>query len=55
MAAPEDRGVGDTIARVIGPMGGDAFKRWYKRITGEDCGCGDRQAWLNQRYPYSNE
>lgn len=54
LATPADKGVGDTIARTIGPVGGDAFKAWYKRLTGKDCGCGERQDALNQRYPYAS-
>ena len=46
-----DRGAGDIIARVIGPIGGDVFKKWYKTIFGTDCGCGNRQEVLNQRWP----
>jgi hypothetical protein len=52
LATAEDKGVGDTIARVIDPLGGKLFKRWYKRITGHDCGCEDAQARLNMAYPY---
>lgn len=51
MAKNGDRGAGDIIARVIGPIGGDAFKIWYKKIFGQDCGCGHRQEVLNQRWP----
>ncbi len=46
-----DRGAGDIIARSIGPIGGDAFKKWYKTIFGKGCGCGARQEVLNQRWP----
>lgn len=52
LARPGDRGVGDTVARVIRPIGGDAWKAWYREATGHDCGCGDRQAALNAAYPY---
>jgi len=51
LAKPEDKGAGDIIARVIGPIGGDAFKVWYKKLFGVDCGCGNRQDILNQRWP----
>ncbi len=47
-----EAGLGDTIARLIGPIGGDVFKAWYLRTTGQDCGCGGRQDVLNARYPY---
>jgi hypothetical protein len=52
LARPEDRGIGDTVARVVGPVGGDLFKAWYRRVTGQDCGCGTRQESLNATYPY---
>ena len=44
-------GAGDIIARTIGPIGGDAFKKWYKTIFNRDCGCGKRQETLNARWP----
>jgi hypothetical protein len=51
-AKPGEHGIGDTLARLIGPPG-EIWKRWYKRITGADCRCGDRQAKLNAMYPYA--
>ena len=51
LAKPGDRGLGDIIARTIGPVGGDAFKTWYKEKFGQDCGCRDRQIHLNRTYP----
>lgn len=53
LAKDGDKGIGDTIQRTIGPIGGDAFKAWYQKVVGEDCGCGDRAAWLSARYPYA--
>jgi hypothetical protein len=52
LATPEDLGVGDTIARVIGPVGGDAFKLWFEKLFGCSCGCPERQEELNRRFPY---
>jgi len=52
LKAHPDVGVGDTIARVIGPVGGDAYKVWFKRLFGKSCGCHERQADLNRSYPY---
>ena len=46
---PEDKGVGDTIHRLIPKA--DELIAWMKRI-GIDCGCADRRAALNQRFPY---
>lgn len=51
LAKPNDRGAGDIIARTIGPIGGEAFKKWYKTLFGRDCGCGNRQESLNARWP----
>lgn len=51
LAVPEDCGLGDIIARTIGPIGGEAFKEWYKAIFGRPCGCDVRQEAWNQRYP----
>lgn len=48
---PGDVGLGDTIARIIGDTG-ERFKRVYKRLTGSDCGCANRQAKLNERFKY---
>jgi hypothetical protein len=53
-AKPGDRGAGDIIARVLGPIGGNVFKKWWKKATGRNCGCNSRQAKLNRRYPLLN-
>lgn len=49
---PADAGVGDTIARVIGPIGGERYKAWFKDTFGKTCGCTERQEQLNHIYPY---
>ena len=46
---PGDTGVGDTVHRLIPKA--DELIAWMKRI-GIDCGCADRRAALNQRFPY---
>jgi len=51
LAIEGDNGLGDIIARTIGPVGGDEFKKWYKAIFGRECGCDIRQEWWNIRYP----
>jgi hypothetical protein len=53
MRIPEDKGIGDTVARHLGRFGGDGFKRIYKRLTGSECGCANRQQVLNQLYRYA--
>lgn len=51
LAKSEDKGLGDIIARVVGPVGGDAFKVWYKATFGTACDCEARQEEWNARYP----
>ena len=51
LAKPGDKGLGDIIDRTIGPVGGEAFKKWYKVVFGKDCGCNVRQIDWNRRYP----
>lgn len=48
---PEDAGIGDTVARIAKVFGGERFKAFSKRI-GIPCGCTERQAEWNQRWPY---
>ncbi len=50
---PDDSGVGDTVARIIGPVGGHAYKTWFAETFGESCGCVKRQARLNALYQYT--
>lgn len=51
LRTPEDRGVGDVVARMI-PFG-DQFKATFKKVFGVDCGCDACQESLNVRYPFS--
>ncbi len=48
---PEDKGLGDIVARMIGAENSAAFKTWYKTTFGKSCGCTGRQAYLNRTYP----
>jgi hypothetical protein len=50
LRAPEDTGVGDTFARLLG-KGGELFKATSK-LLGIPCGCTARQAEWNERWPY---
>lgn len=45
-----EKGIGDTLARKFGSTG-EAFKKVMECI-GIQCGCQQRQEWLNARYPY---
>lgn len=50
LRAPGDRGVGDSLERLI--VGGEWFKTAYKSLLGKDCGCNRRKASLNAKFPY---
>jgi hypothetical protein len=47
---PEDRGLGDTLERLLAAAGGRRFKR-IMHLLHLPCGCEDRQRWLNERFP----
>ncbi len=47
-----EAGVGDTAERILGPLGGDGFKRFFKALTGRDCGCSVRREGLNREFGY---
>ncbi|MGA3067686.1 MAG: hypothetical protein ABSF29_12655 [Tepidisphaeraceae bacterium] len=51
-AKSPDKGVGDTVARLIGPTGSAIFKASFKAMFGVDCGCTARQANWNILYRY---
>jgi len=45
-------GLGDLVAKVTEVTG---IKAVVKAIAGEDCGCAQRQAKLNEIFPFNNE
>ncbi len=47
----EDKGIGDVVARTIGPEASGAFKAFYEMTFGKPCGCNGRQNLWNQKYP----
>lgn len=49
---PHDRGFGDTLAWLLGFAGGNILKAALAK-PGKSCGCDNRQARLNQHFPYS--
>lgn len=51
MREPTEAGVGDTVARVAGWLGGNLFKRLAAGL-GIPCGCDGRRDEWNTRYPY---
>jgi len=52
-AIETDAGVGDVAQRYAAQVGGERFKRLYKRASGQGCGCEVRQAEWNAKYPLS--
>lgn len=48
---PDDKGIGDVVARFIGPENSEKFKAWHLETFGKPCGCTGRQARLNAMYP----
>jgi len=53
LRTPSETGVGDTLARLFSRLGAGRVERLYRSIVGGQCGCADRQAYLNERYPYA--
>ena len=54
-AKPQDKGIGDVVARMIGDENSAAFKAWYFATFGKTCGCAGRQARWNAQYPLRHE
>ena len=46
-----ERGVGDTLARLLGGKDGKQFAAWFAALGGRTCGCKDAQEWLNTVFP----
>lgn len=51
VAKPEDKGIGDVVARLIGNENSEAFEAWYLRTLGKPCGCKGRHEQWNRMYP----
>lgn len=47
-----DKGIGDTLVHLIGDSRSEAFQKRFEELIGRACGCAERQAWLNARFPY---
>jgi hypothetical protein len=50
------RGLGDDIKKITSATGLDQLAKRIAQLLDEDCGCDDRQAWLNEQtkdwWPY---
>ncbi len=51
MAKPEDKGIGDVVARMIGDEKSEAFKAWHIATFGKACNCTARRERWNRFYP----
>ncbi len=49
------QGLGDTVASLTRLVGLDQLARLYEETTGKPCGCEQRQALLNQLFPYPSK
>ena len=47
--AAKSEGLGDTVEKVLEVTGVSKVAKW---LLGEDCGCNERKAKLNQLFPY---
>jgi hypothetical protein len=43
------RGLGDDIKRITSATGLDQLAKRIAELLDEDCGCDDRQEWLNEK------
>jgi hypothetical protein len=44
--------LGDAVAWLTHATGLDKLAQKYTEVTGQDCGCDERRAWLNQLIKY---
>lgn len=51
MAKKKSVGLGDTLEKVTKKTG---IKKVVEKVF-KDCGCNDRQEWLNKQFPYYNK
>lgn len=51
LAHPEDKGIGDVVARIIGDEKSEAFKAWHVATFGRPCNCNARRNRWNFTYP----
>ncbi len=51
LSTPQDKGIGDVVARIIGAETSEKFKAWHLVTFGRPCGCDGRQERWNRMYP----
>jgi hypothetical protein len=45
----QSRGLGDDIKKITSATGLDNLAKRIAQLLDEDCGCDDRQTWLNEK------
>jgi hypothetical protein len=45
----QSRGLGDDIKKITRATGLDQLAKQIARILDEDCGCDERQEWMNEK------
>jgi hypothetical protein len=50
-STPDDKGIGDVVARMIGDENSMKFKAWHISTFGRPCGCTGRRERWNKQYP----
>lgn len=53
-STPEDKGIGDVVARIIGAETSEKFKAWHLVTFGRPCGCTGREKLWNTKYPLTS-
>ncbi len=53
-AKRSSKGLGDTIEKVTEATGVKKVVETVAKVTGKDCGCNERKAFLNKMFPYVN-
>ena len=55
MEKNKSKGLGDTVAKFTKATGIKKVVDTVSKVTGKDCGCGERQDTLNRLFPYNNK
>jgi len=50
-STPNDKGIGDVVARMIGDEASAKFKAWHIATFGRPCNCANRKERWNRQYP----
>jgi len=49
----KSKGLGDTIEKITKATGIKKIVKGVTKVTGKDCGCGQRRDTLNRVFPYN--